>query len=500
MKDLLAGLDIGTSAVKACLYDLQGRQLAAALAEQPISNPYPGWAEQNPADWWHGVQVTMHSILDGIDRNRIIALGLSGQCPGHVMVDKQGNALGPAIIWRDHRAMQEAQWISERIASNAAFAWSGISQNADATLPPARLRWLQSHRHEEWDQAVAILQPKDFIGLCLTGEMATDLYSAYSFVDPAVGSYDEDYFAALQLPLEKMPKVLAPTSCLGNVTQSAAARTGLSPNTPVVSGTIDAWCDNIACGASLWGRAVDIAGTSEIISLGVPQAEEGFGVFLAELSPQDKFICGPTQFGGSTLRWLVDIFYPEMGKNINFRELENTASWAPPASDGLIFMPYLCGERAPIWDAQARGGFVGITMNHTRSHFTRAVYEAVSYAVRHVLEYCQAAAKIKADCLIICGGGSRSHFWNQLKANVLQIPVYPMKDKITACLGAAILAGISMGCFSDIRQANQIMTQLGDLIEPDDALSPCYEDGYQRYKRLYPALRPLFQNEIQEKK
>ncbi len=493
MKDLLVGLDIGTSAVKACLFDLQGKQLAVAFAEQPLSIPYPGWAEQSPQDWWQGVQVTLRSILNEYDVARVAAVGLSGQCPGHVMVDKRGDSLGPAIIWRDQRAVEEAQWISDRIGSDPAFKWTGIGHAADATLPPARLRWLLSHRREAWEQAVSILQPKDFIGLRLTGEIATDLYSAYSLVDPAVGSYDAQYFAALDIPLEKMPKVLKPESCLGRVTSTAAALTGLLPGTPVYIGTIDAWCDNIACGASLEGRAVDIAGTSEIISLGVSRAVEGAGVFVAELSPHDKFLCGPTQFGSSTLQWLVNILYPEMGEKIEYKTLEEDAGSVPPASDGLVFLPYLSGERAPIWDAQARGGFIGITMAHTRKHFTRAVYEAVGFAIRHVLETCEQAAGLKGDCLVTCGGGSRSRFWNQIKADVIQRPVYAMQEQVTACLGAAILAGVGIGYFTDIHQACQAMTQLGVSIEPDASLSACYENNYQLYKSLYPALRPLFQ-------
>ncbi|MBN1538309.1 MAG: hypothetical protein JW908_16350 [Anaerolineales bacterium] len=496
MKDLLVGLDIGTSTVKACLFDLQGNQLAAAFSEQPLSIPQPGWAEQNPEDWWQGVLTILNKIIKEIDVHRIAALGLSGQCPGHVLVDAHGASLGPAIIWRDQRAVEEAQWISEHIASNPDFTWTGITRVVDATLPPARLRWLSKHRLQTWAQASSIMQPKDYIGLRLTGEVATDLYSAYSLVDPQTGRYDSRYFTALEIPLDKMPKVLTPESLLGHVTRQAANLCGLLPGTPIYIGTIDAWCDNIACGASLESRAVDIAGTSEIISLGVNRKLEAEGIFLAELSSQDKFLCGPTQFGSSTIKWLVDIFYSEMGERIDFNILEETASQAPSGSDGLVFLPYLSGERAPIWDAQARGGFIGLTSSHTRSHFVRAVYEGVGFAVRHVLETCEQAAGLRAAFLVICGGGSRSRFWNQIKADVLQRPVFTTVNQVTACLGAAMLAGVGAGYFKDIHHACQSMTRLGEPIEPRSAVSGCYENNFQIYKNLYPALQPLFQKTI----
>ena len=493
MKKIFAGLDIGTSSVKAGLFDLDGHLLASAAVAIPLYSPFQGWAEQDPQDWWSAACQTLRQVMEKADSDEVIALGLSGQCPGHVMVDHSGNPLGRAIIWRDQRAQEEARWLAESIPPEKARAWAGTDFLGEATMPPARLLWLKKHASAELEKCAVILQVKDFVGLQLTGIAATDVNSAYCLYNSQTERYEADYFAALRVPIDLMPQVLQPAGVLGKISQSAAKATSLPEGMVVICGTIDAYCDNLACGVIIPGCAVDVAGTSEIVSLGVDKAGEGGGVYLASIGQAGYFLCGPTQAGCDTLRWLAQGFYPEFGGYVNFEKLEQDASAIPAGSEGLVFLPYLNGERAPIWDSKVRGGFVGLTLAHRRAHCTRAVYEGVGFAVRHILEVCEQVSSVKAKLLIVCGGGSCSTFWNQIKADILQRPVAAMEVSQTGCLGAAMLASVGAGVYPDLAVANGKMMRLKSALQPNLNNAEKYECAYQQYRALYPALKPLFQ-------
>lgn len=489
MKDLLIGLDIGTSSVKAGLFDFSGKRWASARYALTISSPAPGWAEEDPDEWWVGACQTIRQVLDGVDPARIAGLGLCGQCPGHVLVDRQAEALRPAIIWRDQRAKEEALWLREHISYEQAMQWTGSLDLSDVTLPPARLLWLKFHCPDEWKKTFAVLNPKDYIGMRLTQRIGTDLHSAFCLVNPETMQYSPEFLDVLDIPPAILPTVFRPTDELGSISLEAASQTKLPPGTPVTVGTIDAWCDNLACGAILPGRAVDICGTSEMVSLGVEVATSNLSVFLASLGEKACFLCGPTQAGGDTLRWLYQGFYSQGAHQVDFSSLELAASSIPPGSEGVIFLPYLSGERAPVWDANARAAWFGLSFNHHRDHCTRAVYEGVGYAVRHILEACEQAAVIRADVMVCCGGGSASKFWNQIKADILQRPVQPCAYPESACLGAAMLSGLGNHFFCDLRSACAEMSHLGQAQEPNRENAEIYETGYQNYQDLYPTLK-----------
>ncbi|MDY7040044.1 MAG: FGGY family carbohydrate kinase, partial [Chloroflexota bacterium] len=387
MEDLFLGLDLGTSALKAGLFDDSGFLLASTRRAYPLYVPRLGWAEQQPEDWWTAVRSAVPELLErsAVDRARIAAVGLSGQTPGHVLVDAGGASLGRAIIWSDRRAAAEADWLAERITREQALAWTAYPLLADSALPPARLLWLKAHRPADWTHCAHVLQPKDFIALRLTGRAVTDNHSAFTLVNLETGRYDPEYFAFLGIPLTKMPTVLEPHEVVGKVVAEAAEQTGLLSGTPVVCGTIDAWCDIIGCGGVTPGRAVDVAGTSEVVALITDRAVVGESVFASSLLGDLYFTGGPTQAGGGALHWLARGFYPEMGDEPDFAQLETDAGSVEPGAGGLIFLPYLSGERAPIWDDAARAAFVGLAAHHARAYCARAVYEGVAFAVRHIL-------------------------------------------------------------------------------------------------------------------
>ncbi|MEA3351445.1 MAG: FGGY family carbohydrate kinase [Chloroflexota bacterium] len=516
MTKLIIGLDVGTSSVKAGLFNLDGRKMALARASYGIYSPHDGWAEQNPTEWWAAAKDALNTVMTGIDPARVAGLGLCGQCPGHVLLDEAGEAIGNAIIWRDRRATHEAQWLAENISGEQAAKWIGTFLGADAATPPARLLWLRDNLPGDWEQARLVLQPKDYIGLKLTGEAKTDIHSAYCLVNPATGKYEEDYFDLLGLPTEKMPPALALTAPLGAVSHRAAQQTGLPVGVPVIIGTIDAWCDNLAGGVTQAEVAVDVAGTSEMVSMHSTVDYPGGPVFLARLGDDFRFLCGPTQAGGDTLRWFSEGFLqnnngqaappelgdggqvssPELGAGGHFQgkfdRLQSLADDVPAGSDGVIFLPYLYGERAPIWDPAARAGFLGLTGTHDLRHCVRAVYEGVGFAIRDILEICERINSHKAEYLIICGGGSQSRFWNQIKADIIQRPVKPTQVSESACLGAAILASVGVGIFPKLGAAGANMIRFKETIEPNKTNEAVYEDAFQRYLNIYPSLQPVF--------
>ncbi|MDD5367921.1 MAG: FGGY family carbohydrate kinase [Anaerolineaceae bacterium] len=489
--DLLIGLDIGTSCIKAGLFDSSGHVLASASSSLQTYSPEPGWAEQDPGAWWLAACQVLQQLAATSPGIEIAAIGLSGQCPGHVLVDKNQRSIGRAIIWRDQRAQAEAHWLNEQITPAQARKCLGTETLGDATTPLARLLWLKAHRPEDWEVAVSVLQPKDYVALQLTGQTATDRYSAYCLSNPETGVYDPELFARLGIDLEKLPKTLMPTEIVGEITRAAAQETGLAPKTKVVTGTIDAYCDTLAGGVACRGRAVDVAGTSEIVSLQIGNFENVEGIFSGRIGDGVTFLCGPTQAGGETLHWLAQVLTPEVRGEIDYSLLEGVAGSAPAGSDGVIFLPYLDGERTPVWDANARGCFYGLAFRHQRQHFARAVYEGVGYAIRHILELSEAGCGTQAEKIVVCGGGSRSNFWNQVKADILQRPVYPSAISETGCLGAAILASVGVSLYPDLAAASSAMVRLKDGVKPNSSHHRVYDEGYHIYRELYPALKPL---------
>jgi xylulokinase len=492
MPRFLVGVDIGTSSVKAAAFDETGVLIQKASTSIDIFSPQPGWVEQEPSQWWEAVCTVLKELTRGIDPEQIVAVGLSGQCPGHVLVDAQHRSLGRAIIWSDHRAVEEAKWLSDHISTEQAVDWIGSSYIGDSSCPPARLMWLNKHRHEDVEKSIAILQPKEFIALNLTGEIHTDSCSAYCLINPQTNTYHEEYFATLGFPIKLLPPVTKATALAGKVTGMAGRITGLRAGTPVIIGTIDAYCDNLAGGVLYPGRAVDVAGTSEIVSLAIPNKLDNPAVYATSLDDSGYWLCNPMQCGGDVLRWLANCFYPEFGRTIRYDLMEKEAASVPAGSGGLVFLPYLSGERAPIWDSEAKGAFIGVTSDHSRQHFTRAVYESIGFAIRHTLDVSETAAGFVAKDFVICGGGSRSQFWNQVKADILQRIITPTVDSQTGCLGAVILAGVGVGIHKNLQDACGNMIQTKTAVEPDIKNKNVYEKMYQWYREYYPALKTVW--------
>ena len=495
MQSFFVGIDLGTSAVKVGAFDQQGNAARIVRQSYPSFSPEPGWTEQQPEDWWLAVTSALKQVLASVDPHRVAAVGLSGQCPGHVLMASDGSALGRAITWNDLRATAEAAWLAERVTHQQALDWTGMYTIAEPNQTPSRLLWLRSHRAADWQAAQMILQPKDWIARQLTGRCATDQNSAYGLYHPAMGQYHPDLLQLLGVEASRLPLVLSPTGLVGEVTPKASSITALPIGTPVIIGTIDAWCDIIGCGATSPGQAVDVAGTSEIVALLDRAGErtdytlpEGYGIFAARLLEDLYWIGGPTQMGGGTLRWWGD----GIGQNLSVDALAAEAGAVDPRPDDPLFLPYLSGERSPVWDSRARGAFVGLGRHHNRAHCTRAVYEGVAFAVRDILERTQAATGLAARELFLSGGPSRSTYWSQLKADITGVSTRPMTVTDTGCLGAAILGALGTGHFSNVAQAAAQMVHPATVYKPRPELKSFYNERFFRWRGIYPALRSLY--------
>lgn len=487
MSALFVGVDLGTSAVKVGLFNAEGQLLRLVRKEYSLYSPQPGWTEQEPEEWWAATCAALQEVLTAINSLQITAVGLSGQSPGHVLVSAAGMPIGRAIIWSDRRATREATWLAEHITPQQAQVWTGYPFINDATQPPARLIWLKKHRADDWARCDAIVQPKDFLALRLTGKIATDCHSSFCLFNAQTARYEEEYLSLLGIELGKMPPVLAPTDIMGHVTPEAAKATGLPVDVPVVTGTIDAWCDIIGCGAVTSGYAVDISGTSEVVAIVTDSPRHGAGVFSSPLLERLYWVGGPMQSGGATLLWLAKNL-----KETSFEQLEAEAARSAPGAAGLLFLPYLQGERAPVWDTIARGVFAGLTTSHTQAHFIRAVYEGIAFAVRDILERSQSVTHIRPTELRVSGGASRSAFWNQIKADVTGLPVQQMTVFDAACLGAAMLASVGTGVFKTTVAAAEAMVHPAAVFTPRQSLVALYDKLFAIWCELYPALQPVF--------
>jgi len=484
------GVDLGTSACKVGVFDLQGKLAGLARSAIPTYRPRQGWVEQSPDDWWEATCRAVRRALElaNVRADDILGISFSGQTPGHALVSSDGQSLGRAIIWQDRRASVEAAWMAEEFSPDELLSYTGLSWTPDSAMPPARLLWLRDH-DPHWSEVRWVLQPKDYLIFQLTGIASTDSNSAYALAHMTTAQYDADYFARLGLSSERLPPVVDPASRVGAVTPKAAEQTGLAPGTPVFCGTIDAWCGIAGAGASA-GQAVDIAGTSEVIALIVPQVAARSGAAVMNFADGLGMLIGPTQLGADAMQWLRQTFYPERGAE-DFAAMEAEAAAVPPGSDGLVFLPYLLGERAPIWDDRARGSFVGCRREHRRGHFARAVYEGGALAVRHILGLAEEEAGLVAEELRVGGGGSRSDLWNQIKADVTGKRVGCLRVVDTCVLGAAIWTAVGLGLYDSVSVASEAMVSVRQWIEPQPAAVARYDDVFATYVDLYPALKEI---------
>lgn len=435
------------------------------------SRAYPVlFGEQNPRDWWTAVCDCIREVAAG----EVLAAGATGHISSLTFVDKSGAPLRPAIGFQDQRAVEEVQELSNAFSREELASQLGIDLPPAATWPLPRLMWLRKHEPATLERAHYCLQAKDYVNFRLTGQFASDASSNRGLVDLNTGRLAGDVFAALGLPADLLPPIFGPEETIGTVTASAAAETGLAAGTPVVAG----WNDlNTAVLGSGSPPLFNITGTSEHVGAVTQTARHSPQLTCAPFLPGNWLYYGVTSCGGGSLEWFSRAFETPV------EELLGLAGAAPAGSDSLFFLPYLQGERAPIWDGQASGAFIGIRTHHDRRHFARAILEGVAFSLRQILDLVQSPG----GQIRVSGGAARSPLWNRIKADVFGREVAILENTHTGVCGAAMLAAVGAGEYADAGAAARCMNKVATAFAPSHAA--LYEELYQRYCGLYPALR-----------
>jgi len=505
MAELLLGIDIGTTSCKAGLYDLRGNIIAQAFKSYPTYQPAPGEIEQNPEDWWAAVKAAIGKIrrTSKARMSSIVGIGLSGQTPTQVFVDRKGKILRPAIIWRDTRSVEEARWIRRAIGKRRMEKFLGMDLPIQPNWPPARLLWLKKHEPQILNKTFKILQAKDFIGYKLTGLFFSDRWCSKGMVNLRTGRVSSEFFGILGISKGVVPEIYNPFEVVGRVGRDIQNVVGIPSGIPVVAGWSDALCGMFATGSlSDSGQAFNITGTSEIVgitTLSLPKSTYGLMSIPSAITNTVSVLYGPTQSGGDSLKWAGETLLgiqervgAEVSSIPGLDSLLSEAESVVPGSKGLIFLPYLAGERAPIWDARAKGLIIGIRRTHRRGHFIRSVLEGVAYSVRHLLEIAEKCLGRKVENIRIAGGGAKIDLWNQIRADVTGRRIEKLKVLETGTLGAAMLASLGIGAYRSVREVSKQMVHVVSSVEPDKEHGQQYDKLFRIYKKLYPLLKPVF--------
>ncbi|HET9674238.1 MAG TPA: xylulokinase [Gaiellaceae bacterium] len=460
---VLAGLDVGTTGVKAVAISPDGDVLARAEAQYPLSMPRPGWSEQDPADWWRATE----RVLAALPKAQ--AIGLSGQMHGLVALDGRDRVLRPAILWNDQRTAAECAEIEERVGLERLIGLTGNRALTGFTAP--KLLWLRKHEPDVYRRIEHVLLPKDFVRLQLTGDRAIDVADASGTLlfDVARRRWSDEVLDLLELPRRWLPEAYE------------------SPDVPGAPGAGDQAAGALGVGIDRPGRLSVVLGTSGVVFAVLPafaaDPEARVHVFC-HAAPGSWHAMGVMLSAAGSLRWLRETLggsYDEL--------LAAAEAWAPEV-EGLMFQPYLAGERTPHADPHARGAFVGLSLRHDSGALVRTVLEGVAYALRDSLELLR-ELRVDAPVGRASGGGARSALWLRIVASVLGIPLERTVVEEGAAYGAALLAGVACGAFADVHEAVARAVHVRDVVEPDASWQDAYEHGYARYKLLYPALRPL---------
>lgn len=488
----LLGIDISTTGAKALLIEGSGKVVGSATTALTLSTPKPLWSEQDPADWWQGIEQSIRQVLaeTGVGGTEIAAIGLTGQMHGLVLLDEHGEVLRPAILWNDQRTGPQCDEIRARLGKETLIQITGNDALTGFTAP--KILWVQEEEPEVWAKARHILLPKDYIRYKLTGEYAMDRAGGSGTIlfDLKSRTWSDEVVAALDIPAELLPPTFEGPAISGRVSAKAAGSTGLAEGTPVVGGGGDQAAGAVGVGAVEPGIVSLALGTSGVVfaTTEAPLIEpEGRLHAFCHAVPDRWHFMGVMLSAAGSLTWYRDTLAP----GLSFDELVSEAADIPAGSEGLLFLPYLTGERTPHPDPLARGAFVGLTIRHTRAHMTRAVLEGVAYGIKDSFTLIQNAGLGDIRQVRISGGGAKSPLWRQIMADVLGSELVTVNTTEGAAFGAALLAAVGAGIYPDVPSACHAAIQITGSTQPGPD-SPSYQRFYPRYQALYPALAAEF--------
>lgn len=493
----LLGIDVGTGGTRAVLVDEHGRVIIAATAEHaPMSSPRIGWAEQDPEDWWSAACLAIKVCLErsGTTAQEIAAIGLTGQMHGLVLLDEHDRVVRPALLWCDQRTEEECRLITEQVGAERLIQLTANPALTGFTLP--KIWWVQRHEPELWKRVWSLMLPKDYVRFRLTGSRATDMADASGTLmfDVRNRRWSKPMLEISSVPEALLPAIFESPEISGEVNEEGAQRTGLRPRIPVVAGAGDQAAGAVGMGIVKPGAVSATIGTSGVVfaATAKPELEPAGRIHtFCHAIPNRWHVMGVTQGAGLSLRWFRDQFGAgkEDGRD-PYERLTEEAAQAPPGADGLLWAPYLMGERTPHLDPKARAAFVGITAQHTSAHVIRAIMEGVAFSLRDSLTLFQQIG-VPIESIRLGGGGARSPLWQQIQADVYGQPVELIEAEEGAAYGAALLAGVGIEHWKSVGEACEASVRVKETVSPNPQVATLMNQRYEEYRKLYPALRPL---------
>jgi xylulokinase len=489
------GIDVSTTATKAVLVDESGAVVGVGAAEYGYDVPRPLWSEQDPELWWSGAVAAIRSVLasTAVAPEEVTAIGLTGQMHGLTLLDSADRILRPAILWNDQRTGAECDLIRETVGPSRLIAITGNDALTGFTAP--KLVWVRAHEPEIWRQIAHVLLPKDFVRLRLTGDYAVDVADGAGTLlfDLSARTWSDEIVNALGIERAWLPATFEGPAVTGSINEIAAAATGLRAGTPVIAGGGDQAANGVGVGAVAPGETALSLGTSGVVFAPTdrPLVEPHGRVHaFCHAVPDRWHLMSVMLSAAGSLRWFRDAVAP----GVPFTALSDEAASVAPGSDGVLFLPYLTGERSPYPDPLARGAFVGLTVGHTRAHLARSVMEGVAFGLRDGLDLMVDAGMPAPRRIRASGGGTASPVWRQILADVLDAEIATVGTTEGAAYGAAVLAAVGRGWFDSVDAAAEAWVATTVMASPGADVEQ-YRARHAAYRELYPALAPTFHRE-----
>jgi xylulokinase len=501
MGTYLLGIDVGTTGAKTLLVNEAGEVAASATHEYPMFTPKPLWVEQDPEDWWQATASGIKDVLaqSSVSAEEVAGVGLTGQMHGLVLLDEQGEVLRRCIMWNDQRTGPQCDAITREVGEEELIALTGNPVLPGFTAP--KIKWVEEHEPEVYERVSKVLLPKDYVRYRLTGAVFSEVSDASgtSMFDVAERTWSEDMLQVLKVPREWLPEVTESPVVSAEVGAAAASETGLARGTPVVGGAGDQAAQAVGTGIIREELASVTLGTSGVVfapSEHYRVEPEGKLHAFCHAVPGMWHLMGVMLSAGGSLRWYRDALgqverETEADGGVEaYEQLTEAAASVPAGCEGLIFLPYLSGERSPHADPDARGVFFGLTLRHGKPHMTRAVLEGVAFGLCDSVNLMRGLG-LSLDEVRVSGGGARSPLWRQILADVVGVEMTTVNVTQGAVFGAALLAGVGLGVFEDLDEACAQAVQITGRVEPGPSTGR-YEEMYEVYRALYPALAPQF--------
>jgi xylulokinase len=490
------GIDVGTGGSRAVLIDHNGQIIAAKTVEHAaFASPQTGWAEQDPRDWWRASVAAIRAIVedDRVKVDEISGIGLSGQMHGSVLLGPQDEVLRPALIWCDQRTELQCQRLTNDIGASRLIELTCNPALTGFTLP--KLLWVRDNEPDIWSQVRSVLLPKDYVRLRLTGDKATDVADASGtlLLNVTNRTWSAEVLAATNLDEAILPKLYESQEITGVLSAEAARETGLRQGIPVVAGAGDQAAGAVGVGIVQPGSVSATIGTSGVVFAATNQPAldpKGRVHTFCHAVPSRWHVMGVTQGAGLSLRWFKDQFGVIDGHGDPYDHLSDEAASVPAGANGLLWAPYLMGERTPHLDPNARAALVGITASHTRAHVVRAILEGVAFSLRDSFEILKEMG-VPAKSVRLAGGGARSALWRQIQADVYGQAVETVEAEEGAAFGVAILAGVAMKAWPSVDDACAAVVKTKARVAPDAKSAALMDRQYKAFKALYPALRSV---------